>query len=95
MKQEEHDQEIRRWQDTIRSVLIRLSGAPDYKIDGSGCDSGDPLDLTVTEIEQAFVWIEDGGGWVRKTPDSEPRHSPSDKLRHSAPAKDSDNTKNI
>lgn len=37
-----------RWQDRIDGLLCKA--APDINIDGSGCDSGDPLDLTATEI---------------------------------------------
>lgn len=52
------------WQDAIlarlRERVTRL--VPDfnpYHIDGGGCDSGDPLDLTLSEIDQAFMAIED------------------------------------
>lgn len=51
-------QEVGRWQEAIRNLLIKLSGASPDDIDGSGCDSGDPLDLTLTEISQAFVHLE-------------------------------------
>lgn len=54
-----HDQELRRWQDEIRDAVIRHSGAPDSRIDGAGCDSGDPLDLSLAEISQGFAWITD------------------------------------
>lgn len=54
-----HDQELRRWQDEIRDAVIRHSGAPDSRIDGAGCDSGDPLDLSLAEISQGFAWIAD------------------------------------
>jgi hypothetical protein len=46
------DQEQERWQEAIRNLLIDLTGNQD--IDGSGCDSGDPLDVTLDEIRQAF-----------------------------------------
>jgi len=59
LTQEEHEQELARWQEAIRELLIETSGAPDHLIDGSGCDSGDPLDLTLTEIRQAFAFQRD------------------------------------
>ena len=49
-----------RWQDAIRELLIEMSGASDDAIDGAGCDSGDPLDLTLTEIRQAFDYKAEG-----------------------------------
>ena len=52
------DKELRRWQDAIRDKLIDL-GAPDWKIDGAGCDSGDPLDFTLTEIGQGVGYFID------------------------------------
>ncbi len=48
--------ELRRWQDGIRDMLMQRCGS---NIDGSGCDSGDPLDFTIAEIEQAFSIIGD------------------------------------
>jgi hypothetical protein len=57
MTLDEHNEEIGRWQTEIRELLIQLSGAPDSSIDGSGCDSGDPLDLTKAEIRQAFSFL--------------------------------------
>lgn len=48
------DDEMTRWQDEIRRVVIECSGAPDCDIDGGGDDSGDPLDLTLNEIRQGF-----------------------------------------
>jgi hypothetical protein len=53
-RREFDDEEVGRWQDEIRKTVIKLSGAPDHSIDGGGCDSGDPLDLTLTEIRQGF-----------------------------------------
>jgi hypothetical protein len=53
------DDELRRWQDAIRDKVIEASGAPDHVIDGAGCDSGDPLDLTLTEIGLGFNFIDD------------------------------------
>ena len=46
------DEEMGRWQDAIYKLACEL--APDAQIDGGGCDSGDPLDLTLDEIAQAF-----------------------------------------
>ena len=46
------DEEMGRWQDTIYKLACDL--APDAQIDGGGCDSGDPLDLTTDKIAQAF-----------------------------------------
>lgn len=45
--------EAKRWQDAIDEVVY----AEDPERDGSGCDSGDPMDVTITEIRGAFnVW---------------------------------------
>jgi hypothetical protein len=60
--EEEKDNDLRRWQDSIRDLLCELSGDDGSLIDGGGCDSGDPLDLTLQEIRQAwslnqFRWI--------------------------------------
>lgn len=52
------DKEIRRWQEAIRDKLIDL-GAPDWKIDGAGCDSGDPLDFTLAEVGQGAGYFVD------------------------------------
>jgi len=46
------ERELLRWQELIRDELVNLSGTD--KIDGAGCDSGDPLDFTIAEIRQAF-----------------------------------------
>jgi hypothetical protein len=46
------EETLRHWQDAIRDELIKLSG--NDKIDGAGCDSGDPLDFTLAEIRQAW-----------------------------------------
>ncbi len=50
--------EIRRFQEGIRDHLIHL-GVPDSRIDGAGCDSGDPLDFTKAVISQAFGYFEE------------------------------------
>lgn len=53
----ERDRELRRWQDGIRDMLMCRCGSD--VIDGAGCDSGDPLDLTLTEIGHAFTIVAD------------------------------------
>ena len=63
--EDELDKELRRWQDAIRDKLIDM-GAPDWKIDGAGCDSGDPLDFTLAEVGQGVGYFIDqleGGYW--------------------------------
>jgi hypothetical protein len=52
-KDAEIEREQGRWQEEIASTLQQL--APAAQIDGSGCDSGDPLDLSLAEIQQAFA----------------------------------------
>lgn len=52
------DAELSRWQNAIRDKLIDL-GAPDWKIDGAGCDSGDPLDFTLAEVGQGVGYFLD------------------------------------
>lgn len=44
-------------QNRIREAVVKASGAPDNEIDGSGCDSGDPVDLTLSEIAQGFNFL--------------------------------------
>lgn len=44
------DAEQARWQQRIDAIISRAG----IEVDGSGCDSGDPLDLTAAEIELAF-----------------------------------------
>lgn len=46
-------------QNRIRDLVIKKSGAGDGVIDGSGCDSGDPVDLTLAEIAQGFNYLLD------------------------------------
>ena len=53
-KQTIMEDELGRWQDAIYKLACDL--APDAQIDGGGCDSGDPLDLTTDEISQAFAY---------------------------------------
>jgi len=49
------DKEIGRWQQAIYEACCKaVEGLREtVTIDGAGCDSGDPLDLTLTEIWQA------------------------------------------
>jgi len=56
--EEEHDKELGRWQGAIYRLIKEETGA-DVEIDGSGCDSGDPLDLTLAEISQGFAYLDD------------------------------------
>lgn len=56
--EDETGKEIRRWQDAIRDKMISM-GVPDSKIDGAGCDSGDPLDFTLAEIGQGVGYFID------------------------------------
>jgi hypothetical protein len=49
--------ELTRWQDAIRGLVCILSGS--FDIDGGSCDSGDPLDFTLTEITEGFTVIQD------------------------------------
>jgi len=46
------DLEIARWQKAIYELVRRRSGSD--IIDGGSCDSGDPLDFILSEIEQGF-----------------------------------------
>lgn len=55
----ETDDEVRRFQDGIRDYLIEQWKVPDDRIDGAGCDSGDPLDFTKAEIGQAIAFLSD------------------------------------
>ena len=51
----EMDGEQARWQKAIYDLLCRLTkGIEHLNIDGAGCDSGDPLDFTLSEISQAI-----------------------------------------
>ena len=53
--EEKVDNEVARWQERIRDLCCRV--LPD--VDGAGCDTGDPLDLTATEISQCFNHLRD------------------------------------
>lgn len=46
-----------RWQEAIYAECVDTSGHK--HLDGSGCDSGDPLDLTVTEVGMAIGYVID------------------------------------
>lgn len=47
--------ECARWQNAIYELCCaKLKDLPDVNIDGKGCDSGDPLDFTLSEISQAI-----------------------------------------
>lgn len=48
----EVEKEQARWQDEIYKMLCRV--CPEAQIDGGGCDSGDPLDLTISEVAQGL-----------------------------------------
>jgi len=52
-KVEELKAEENRWCDAIENITKK------YEVDGSGCDSGDPLDLMVAEIRLALTKVED------------------------------------
>ena len=54
-----------RWQKRIYELCKTVAkevGVDDSAIDGGGCDSGDALDFTVTEITQAFELLRRIGG---------------------------------
>lgn len=54
------DKEVRRWQDAIYKVCKEAVGPDgDSAIDGGGCDSGDALDFTLTEIGQALAHLKE------------------------------------
>jgi len=55
------DAEIGRWQQAIYEACCKaVDGLREaVTIDGAGCDSGDPLDLTLTEIGQAVNALRD------------------------------------
>lgn len=54
-------QEQGRWQDAIRDKVITASQIPnaDSWVDGGGCDSGDPLDVSLAEIGQVINYFVD------------------------------------
>lgn len=52
------DAEVTRILDGIYEHLL-LSGVPEDRIDGAGCDSGDPLDFINAEITQAINYFQE------------------------------------
>jgi len=54
---EASDREMGRWQKAIYDLVCKLSNSD--RIDGKSCDSGDPLDFTLLEIEQGFSIAEE------------------------------------
>lgn len=60
-----------RWQNAIREHLVKESGLPgaDSWIDGVGCDSGDPLDLSLAEISQVLNRFIDAASGAKSEPD--------------------------
>ena len=58
-----------RWQKAIYEVCKEAVGPEHYsEIDGAGCDSGDALDFTLTEIRQALNFVRENS---RSAPDRE------------------------
>lgn len=53
------DAEATRWQEAIDKLIAERIPS-DVQIDGSGTDSGDPLDLTLDELRQAFDYFVSG-----------------------------------
>jgi hypothetical protein len=51
------DKELSRWQESIRNLLVKETGCD--SIDGKGCDSGDPLDFTLSEVKQGLAILQD------------------------------------
>lgn len=49
--------EVGRWQDRIEELLARLHGGPID--DGRGCESGDPLDVSLAQIAWTFARLKD------------------------------------
>lgn len=56
-KEEAVEKEQARWQDELDKLFAHL--VPDAQIDGGGCDSGDPMDFSMSEISQALVYVID------------------------------------
>jgi len=46
-------------QNQVRAFIVKRAGCDDTRIDGSGCESGDPIDLTLDEIGQGFNYLFD------------------------------------
>jgi hypothetical protein len=64
---EEEEVEHGRWQNAIYNLVTKETGQlhPPPMIDGKGCDSGDPLDFTLSEIQQAIGAWEDHAANLR------------------------------
>lgn len=75
LESEAVNNELRRWQDAIRDKMINM-GVPDFKVDGAGCDSGDPLDFTLAEVGQGLAYFIDQ---LEATRNKE--HSPNEHTR--------------
>lgn len=58
------DAELGRWQQAIYEQICEA--CPGANIDGAGCDSGDPLDFTQSEIGQGLAhWIDNRDDLLR------------------------------
>jgi hypothetical protein len=55
----------RETQERIQRAVARAAGVPVEQIDGSGCDSGDPVDLTLADIAAGFRVVDDRLSAVR------------------------------
>ncbi|PYS87342.1 MAG: hypothetical protein DMF62_12775 [Acidobacteria bacterium] len=55
---DEHDKEIGDFQNEVRDLVIKCSGAPDSSIDGAGSDAG-WQEFTLAEIGQGFSHMTD------------------------------------
>lgn len=53
ISEDEVEKEQGRWQEAIYQLLSKMF--PNANIDGKGCDSGDPLDFTISEIKQGLA----------------------------------------
>lgn len=71
------DREIARWQEAIYKLCCKE--CPDKNIDGSGCDSGDALDLTLAEIGQAI------GHWIDRASGFDPEWNAKKKTQSTSP----------
>lgn len=56
---EKAEAETARWQSAIHTLMAKECGR---EIDASGCDSGDPLDYTLSVIRRSIDEIREGGG---------------------------------
>lgn len=63
------DKEQKRWQDEIYERLIKVAKEnemPVDLIDGGGCESGDPLDFTLSEIFEVIIFFVDKSDDLQK-----------------------------